>query len=282
MISRNKRTDSKCWRLTDLSRAGLNGLAPFHIAGARGGYLVRAGLFPHTLKMGAKRILRRIGLFRDLPSLPQVPAKPLLPQEPVKHFSGNGVGYDLRNSEEDPGKAVQHPEFDQISSDRSRLLTQVEMDALVDVAKRHDKGSGECKKSPLVLDQDDQRSIKVTGESHFTDSFNFLREKYQDPNLETEISNWFTGVLLAEENNPFDRNAVSVLLIDREGARSGEYRAFQVGYVAKELAGHIQPQILSFRDKGKMTPLLIRLHGGTNLKPNFGVVALVLTSKIKF
>jgi len=232
--------------------------------------------------MDAKKILRRMGLLRDLPSSPKAPTNPSLSQEPVKRFSGNGVNYDLRNSESNLDKAAPRPSSNWISPDPNGLLSQEEMDALVDVAKRHDRGSGEYKKSPLVLGHNDQRSIKVTGESHFADAFNFLREKYQDPTLKDEISNWFTGVLLAEANNPFDPNAVSVLLIDREHMKSGEYRAFKVGYVAKELAGHIQPQILSFREKGKMAPLLIKVHGGTNDKPHFGVVALVLSTQLKF
>lgn len=111
--------------------------------------------------------------------------------------------------------------------------------------------------------------LEVVGESFYQGNLAFLADG--KPGRD---AGWFSGFLLPEPTNKYDKNAVAVYLID---FRSPEPKIALVGYLKREDAAKLGPVIQHHADDlGEIIPLLGRIFGGeSESKPNYGVSARV-------
>jgi hypothetical protein len=100
-----------------------------------------------------------------------------------------------------------------------------------------------------------------------------------DNNLENNETVWHSGFLLPEPWNAFDRNAVSLIILETNDEKT--YKVFQVGHVEKSSAARIQGDLINFLSTGKVIPAIFRLIGGEGTKSKFGLVGGVKSSAIK-
>jgi hypothetical protein len=94
--------------------------------------------------------------------------------------------------------------------------------------------------------------IEIVGESFHQDYIRRLRRKYQESE--------FPIVLVAEPNNPHDRNAVAVHVDGRI-----------VGHLSRQMAPDWQPMVLAAAAEGYVVAGRASIWGGTPDKPNLGV-----------
>lgn len=223
--------------------------------------------------MNLKRILWRAGLVHDLPSNPE--DKPLISASEVeveRHFEGGGIAYDFRDHRE-VKKPVERAIAPEVHKDPLSSITEDLLREILHACSSHSE-------TPHVLFSEGLQYVHVVGESFRTDTFYGLARKYQE-NPNGEIDRWFYGFLFPEPTNPYDRNAIMVYLID-EDKLGKKIKAQHVGYIEKVDAARFQPKILAHWSRGKVIPLLLRIHGGTPEKPNFGVAAQAMTSGMRF
>lgn len=104
-------------------------------------------------------------------------------------------------------------------------------------------------------------------------------------NAAGEDLGWIYGLLIPEMANEHDKNAVAVYAF-REDALSSDpeskYLFLHAGYLEKESAKKVHAKILRLMAKDLYVPLLVRVHGGTPDKPNYGVFPYAMTDKIEF
>jgi len=130
--------------------------------------------------------------------------------------------------------------------------------------------------SERILYSEAKIPLNNVGESYVQDG---LRELCQGkPGEEVE---WLAGFLMPEILNPFDKNAVSVhaTIVWPE---TNEIEVFRVGYLDKESAKKVHKKLLSLLGKDQYIPLLIRMTGGTEEKPNYGAFPYAMSDAIKF
>ena len=122
---------------------------------------------------------------------------------------------------------------------------------------------------PGIRPRDEEfMELEVVGESFFAGGISYLAD-----NKPGSEAGWFSGFLLPEPTNKFDKNAVAVYLID---SRTNDFRVAQVGYLKKEVAAKLCPVITKKADvDGEIIPLLGRIFGGEPGKDNYGVSARV-------
>lgn len=137
--------------------------------------------------------------------------------------------------------------------------------------------------TPSVLfDNDEMQFLNVVGESQNQQTLlrilNADREAHEEWD-EEEGSDWYSGFLMPEPFNPYDANAVKVLLIEIE---SNDVKVVPVGYLAREQAKKVHKKILDFLDGGAVIPVLMKIVGGTKSQPNAGIVARAKTKALKF
>jgi hypothetical protein len=127
--------------------------------------------------------------------------------------------------------------------------------------------------APRVLALDDEyHFFDVVGESNYQESLsNLSRGKSIDER------GWFSGFLMPEPTNEFDKNAVAVYIIDK---RATPNEAVLVGYLPKTLAKVVQPRIMKLLvTTNRMIPILIKIAGGEEGKP-FAVWARAWTKLV--
>jgi hypothetical protein len=123
----------------------------------------------------------------------------------------------------------------------------------------------------VLARSDEYQEIEVVGESFYTEDIRTLVSKVKDyENV------WFSGLLVPEPDNKYDRFAIAVYIID---TTSKPLRCVKVGHIAKDEARQIQPRLMKLlAEKKKIVPLLTRIKGGSGQKENFGVFARAYTS----
>jgi hypothetical protein len=136
--------------------------------------------------------------------------------------------------------------------------------------------------SENVLYSEEMQFLDVVGESFHQEQLASVlqSEKNENPDFDEESgSEWYSGFLVPEPWNPFDANAVMVLMIvpSDEGLI-----VVNVGHLAKLQAKKVQKKIIHFLSQGAVIPLLMKLTGGTSNKPNIGVLARAKTKAINF
>lgn len=148
-----------------------------------------------------------------------------------------------------------------------------------------DDAIGLHKASENVLYDEEMQFLNVVGESqHQDDLLEILKSDQADSEkfgLEREGSDWYAGFLMPEPYNPFDQNAVKVLMIFHD-QEADDYPMIEVGYLAREQAKKVHKKVLMHLDAGKIIPVLLKITGGTDEKPNVGVLARAKTKAIKF
>ena len=94
---------------------------------------------------------------------------------------------------------------------------------------------------------------------------------------------WLAGFLLPEMANPNDKQAVAVYVINKTEDNPEElFRILHAGYMDRESAHKVHKKLLNLMGKNQFIPLLIRISGGTQEKPNYGVFPYAMTDSIKF
>ena len=110
-----------------------------------------------------------------------------------------------------------------------------------------------------------KQNLPIVGESNYQDSLALFKK------------GWSYGLLVPEQDNPQDKNAVALYLID------SKFEIHKVGYLPKEIAQKVAKPIATLLiGKGKVVPVLAKVEGGTKEKPNLGVFAYARTRAITF
>jgi hypothetical protein len=125
-----------------------------------------------------------------------------------------------------------------------------------------------------VLYTEDKQFLDVVGESFHTDAIKIVVDA-------VGLENWMAGFLLPEPLNPFDSNAVSVVLIWKH-KNDTEYNCQIVGYLAKEQAKKVHKKIVKCLESDGVIPVLAMIKGGTPDQPNFGLLVRAMTDAVKF
>ena len=132
------------------------------------------------------------------------------------------------------------------------------------------------KASERILYSEAKIPLNNVGETYVQDGLKKLCEG--KPGEEVE---WLAGFLMPEILNPFDKTAVSVhaTIVWPE---TSEIEVFKVGYLDKESAKKVHRKLLTLLGKDQYIPLLIRMTGGTEEKPNYGAFPYAMSDAIKF
>ena len=110
-----------------------------------------------------------------------------------------------------------------------------------------------------------KQDIAVVGESNYQESIALFKK------------GWSYGLLVPEQENEYDKNAVALYLID------SKFEIHKVGYLPKELAAKVSKSIINLLvGKGQVVPVLAKVDGGSAAKPNLGVFAYARTNEINF
>jgi hypothetical protein len=85
------------------------------------------------------------------------------------------------------------------------------------------------------------------------------------------------GFLVPDQNNPYDKNAVALYLIDED------LMIHRVGHLPKEVAAKVSQSIANILgSNNQIIPVQARVAGGTKEKPTLGVFAYARTSAVNF
>jgi hypothetical protein len=110
-----------------------------------------------------------------------------------------------------------------------------------------------------------KQDLTIVGESNYQDSITLFKK------------GWSCGLLVPEQDNQYDKNAVALYLID------SKYEIHKVGYLPKDLAAKVAKPITNLLiSKGQVVPVLAKVDGGTKDKPNLGVFAYARTEAVTF
>jgi len=110
-----------------------------------------------------------------------------------------------------------------------------------------------------------KQDLIIVGESNFQNSIALFKK------------GWSYGLLVPEQDNEFDKNAIALYLID------SKYEIHKVGYLVKEMASKVAKPIANLLiHKGQVVPVLAKVEGGTKEKPNLGVFAYARTEAVAF
>ena len=113
--------------------------------------------------------------------------------------------------------------------------------------------------------RNNKQNLTIVGESNYQDSISKFKK------------GWSYGLLVPEQDNSHDKNAVALYLIDNKS------EIHKVGYLSKELAAKVAKPIANLLvEKGQVVPVLAKVEGGTKDKPDLGVFAYARTTSISF
>jgi hypothetical protein len=128
-----------------------------------------------------------------------------------------------------------------------------------------------------VLYSDDMQFLDVVGEGFRQEDLRKLYNEVQE--------SWLSGVLMPEPLNPFDVNAVSVLVIQQVSNSmnlGNELNVIHAGHLKKEQASRVSPKLINLAKSNQYVPILCKLVGGTLDKPNLGLLARAKTNQVRF
>lgn len=121
----------------------------------------------------------------------------------------------------------------------------------------------------------EKQTLEIVGES-------FCQEDIKK-NFKPE--SWEYGLLVPEQTNKFDPNAIALYLIisEKVGKNNYEFGVVKVGYLKKELAKKVSKPITQLLvSKGKVIPVLAIIKSGHDETDNWGVRAYAMTDQIQF
>jgi hypothetical protein len=145
-----------------------------------------------------------------------------------------------------------------------------------------DDAIGLHRASANVLYSDEMQFLDVVGESFHQDGLMQVAKRDKDSKKDfglkdDDFTDWYSGFLIPEPWNPYDTNAVMVVMITSTGEDSG---TIQVGHLAKDQAKKVQKKLIKNLNEGKLVPVLMKLTGGTKEKPTIGVLARAKTAAV--
>ena len=109
------------------------------------------------------------------------------------------------------------------------------------------------------------QKLNIVGESFYQDALSLFK---------VGVS---YGFLVPDQNNPYDKNAVALYLIDKE------LMIHRVGHLPKDIAARVsQPIANLLGSNNQIIPVQARVAGGTREKPTLGVFAYARTAAINF
>ena len=134
--------------------------------------------------------------------------------------------------------------------------------------------------SNRILYDEEQQPINNVGES-------FRQKQIEDfcEGVSGEELGWLAGFLMPDLANPHDKTAVAVYVIrpaNNAADDQAKFKLVQGGYMDRESAKKVHKKVLNLMGKDQYIPLLIRVQGGTQDKPNYGVFVYAKTKAIKF
>ena len=134
-------------------------------------------------------------------------------------------------------------------------------------------GEGIEDKRIAYAGRDNRQVIEVVGESFCQED---LRNFYKP-------EKWRYGLLVPEQDNKFDSNAVAVYLVHTpDQSDEGEYGVYRVGYLNKDLAKKVSQKIVNLlAQSGIVIPVLAMVKQGA-AEDNLAVVAYAMTDLITF
>jgi hypothetical protein len=127
---------------------------------------------------------------------------------------------------------------------------------------------------------EEQQPINNVGESYRQEQISLFCEGRPGEEMD-----WLAGFLLPEMANAYDKNAVAIYVIKPVASKDELANSFSIlhgGYMDKESAKKVHKKILNLMGKNQFIPLLIRIQGGSQDKPNYGVFAYAKTKVLKF
>lgn len=127
---------------------------------------------------------------------------------------------------------------------------------------------------------EEQQPINNVGESYRQEQISLFCEGRPGGEMD-----WLAGFLLPEMANAYDKNAVAIYVIKPVASKDELANSFSIlhgGYMDKESAKKVHKKILNLMGKNQFIPLLIRIQGGSQDKPNYGVFAYAKTKVLKF
>jgi hypothetical protein len=121
--------------------------------------------------------------------------------------------------------------------------------------------------------RDSRQFLNVVGESFCQED---LRRNFKP-------DKWRYGLLVPEQENRFDSNAIAIYLISPdEESDDGEYGVYRVGHLTKELAKSLSGKIANLLVRsGTVIPVLAMVKEEAN-RENLAVVAYAMTDRIQF
>jgi hypothetical protein len=122
----------------------------------------------------------------------------------------------------------------------------------------------------IPWDETAKQPLEIKGESWFAEDLAELKGGKVG-----EV--WYPGLLIPEPSNPSDKYAVALYLIDNSNA------VRKVGYIPGDIAKRVSSKISNLIvQQGQIIPVIAKILGGEQGKPNYGVRAFVKTNIIKF
>lgn len=116
-------------------------------------------------------------------------------------------------------------------------------------------------------DKSEKQPLEVIGESFFQSD---LKQSFK-------LDKWEYGLLIPEQDNPEDANAVAVYLITKD------FGVTKVGYLKKETAKKVSQKIANLlAGEGLVIPVLAIIKKGDEPTSNWGVKAFAMTDHLKF
>lgn len=119
----------------------------------------------------------------------------------------------------------------------------------------------------FTSEKSEKQILEVVGESNYQEDIkaNFKADK------------WVYGLLVPEQNNKSDANAVALYLI------TNDFGVIKVGYLKREQAKMVSQKIANLMvNDGKVVPVLAIAKKGPEETSHWGIRAFAMTDAIKF
>lgn len=121
--------------------------------------------------------------------------------------------------------------------------------------------------------RESKQFLEVVGESFCQED---LRKFYKP-------DKWRYGLLVPEQDNKFDPNAVAIYLVCTDDeSDDGEYGAYRVGYLKKEVAKKVSGKIATLLVNSASVIPILAIVKEQDATSNLAVVAYAMTDLIKF
>ena len=134
-------------------------------------------------------------------------------------------------------------------------------------------GEGIEDKRIAYAGRDSRQFLDVVGESFCQDDL----LKFFKP------EKWRYGFLAPEQNNQFDSNAVAVYLVHTDDeSDDGEFGAYRVGYLKKEVAKKVSQKIANLLAQSSIVIPVLAMVKETEVDGSLAVVAYAMTDLIQF